>query len=116
MLIFNLTRVLSLRAVKYKSAFLRRCGFHRTIASNLANNRAVNIKLSHLETLCWALNCTPNDLFEWQPDEKHVPNENTALKSLIREKDEFVISKIVKDIPLEKLERAKALLTALKDE
>jgi hypothetical protein len=64
MLVFNLSRVLTLRGVEKPFAFLVKRGFYRTIASNLLNNRTVNIKISHIETLCRALNCTPNDLFE----------------------------------------------------
>lgn len=115
MLIFNLRRVLALRGIDKPFAFLLKKGFHRTIAANLANNSAVQIKISHIERLCRALNCTPNDMFEWQADENAVVSENYALKSLVREKSNTTISDIVHDISIEKLERAKEILAELKE-
>lgn len=116
MLTFNLTRVFALRGIDKPFAFLVKCGFHRTIASNLMNNRAVNIKIRHLQTICRALNCTPNDLFEWKPDENDTLGENHSLNSLKRDKIPARLSQIVKDIPVEKLDRVEELLTQLRDE
>lgn len=116
MLIFNLRRILAMRGIDKPMGFLLRKGFLRATAANLANNRAVQIKTAHLEKLCRELNCAPNDLFEWKPDAAAPLAENHPLNGLIRETDEFVISRIVKDIPIERLERAKELLTQLKDE
>ncbi|HVE58738.1 MAG TPA: helix-turn-helix transcriptional regulator [Pyrinomonadaceae bacterium] len=116
MLVFNLTRILALRGIDTPYAFLVKRGFHRTIAANLSNNRTINIKIAHLEKICRALNCTPNDLFEWRNDEQNALGENHALNALKRNKTAQQVSRILKDIPVDKLERAEELLNQLKDE
>ncbi len=116
MLVFNLSRVLTLRGVEKPFAFLVKIGFYRTIASNLLNNRTVNIKIAHIERLCRALNCTPSDLFEWQSRENDVLGENHALNSLKRTKSAQQVSRMLKDLPIDKLERAEELLNQLKAE
>jgi DNA-binding Xre family transcriptional regulator len=116
MLYLNVGRVMSSRGILQRYAYLTKNGFIRSTASKLASNQTWQIRYSLLEQLCLVLNCTPNDLFQWLPDENQQVGENTALKILIRNEKESAISQIVKDIPFEKLERAKELLAQLKDE
>lgn len=117
MLDLNVTRVLNLRGItQQKYGYLTKNGFIRSTSSKLLNNQTWQVRFSILERLCLLLNCTPNDLFEWRPDENQTVNENTALKVLIRKEKTEAISQIVKDIPLEKLERAREMLARLKDE
>lgn len=99
-----------------KYTFLTKNGFIRSTSSKLINNQTWQVRFSLLERLCLVLNCTPNDLFEWRPDENQVVGEDTALKALIRDKNEVAISQIVKELPIEKLERAREMLAQLKDE
>lgn len=117
MLNFNLTRILNLRGIDKQFAFILRQGFHRTIANNLANNRVKNIKISHLEMLCRALNCTPNDLFEWKETGNDAPlSENHPLKDLKREKPAAKLSSLVREIPVDKLDRLEDFVRQLADE
>lgn len=115
MLVFNLNRILSLRGIDKRFAFLQKIGFHRTIANNLANDRVANIKIAHLDKLCRALNCTPSDLFEWRAEAIETLAENHSLKSLKREKPPPRLSQILKEIPVEKLDKIEGLLNQLKD-
>lgn len=116
MLIFSLERVMALRGINKPFAFLTKRGFYRTIASNLVNSCFVHIKIAHLETLCRALNCTPNDLFEWKDDGQNTLNENHPLNSLRRTKTAAQIKKIVNEIPIDKLERVEEMLNQMKNE
>jgi len=116
MLVFNVNRVLALRGIDAPFAFLVRIGLTRSIAFNLTNYAVANVKIAHLEKICRALNCTPNDLFEWQADEQNVLGENHALNALKRNNSAQEMSRILKDIPIDKLERAGELLNQLKDE
>lgn len=116
MLVFNLRRVLALRGITQPQGYLVRIGLHRSIAAKLGNNRSTVIKISHLELLCRALNCTPSDLFEWKPDAEKPLAENHALNALQRSKSAQRISEIVKNIPLEKLDRIEGLLNEIKNE
>lgn len=115
MLIFKLSRIFALRGIDKPFAFLVRHGLLRATASNLVNDRVLNVKVAHLEIVCRALNCTPNDLFEWKPDEAKPLPENHSLNSLKREKPAARISQIVKDIPVDKLHMVEELLNQLKN-
>jgi DNA-binding Xre family transcriptional regulator len=116
MLVFNVSRVLALRGIDAPFAFLVKIGLTRSIAFNLTNYVVANLKIAHLEKICRALNCTPNDLFEWRADEANALGENHALNGLKRNKPARQVSRILKDIPVDKLERAEELLNQLKDE
>lgn len=116
MLYMNIRRVMNLRGIVAHFSYLQKNGFIHSTAYKFANNDVSRIDFSKLERLCLLLNCTPNDLFEWQPQENQTVTENTALKSLIRDKAALEVSQIVKDLPLEKLEKVKDLLAQLKDE
>lgn len=115
MLFFNLRRVLALRGVEKPMAFLQKSGFSRSTAAKLSGNRVSQVKTAHIEVLCRLLNCAPSDLYEWRPDATPLA-ENHPLNALVREKDELAVSRLVRDIPIGKMERAKALLEQLKDE
>lgn len=104
------------RGIVRRSAYLYKNGFHRSSAVRIAGNQVWEIRFSNLEKLCLLLNCTPNDLFQWKPDEGQEATENTALKALVRDKAEPGLAHIVKDFPLEKLEKVKTLLKQLKEE
>lgn len=116
MLYLNVGRVMNLRGILKRVAFLYKNGFIRTSAISIANNEVWQIRFSNLEKLCLLLNCTPNDLFQWQPDENQTVTENTALKALIRDEAATELSQIIKDLPLEKLEKVEAVLKQIKEE
>lgn len=115
MLNFKLSRIFALRGIDKPFAYLVRSGFSRATASNLLNDRVVQVKVGHLETICRALNCTPNDLFEWTPSEGRPLAENHPLNNLKREKTPARLSQIVKDIPVDKLHMVEELLNQLKN-
>lgn len=114
MLIYNLQRVLALRGIDKPHAFLVKNGFAASTASNMLSFYPVVFKVKALEKLCIALNCTPNDLFEWRPSENSVIPENHSLKTLVKEKAS-PIAEMVKDLPVEKLNRLEAIINDLKN-
>jgi DNA-binding Xre family transcriptional regulator len=103
MLIFNLKRVFALRAIDKPSGFMFRHGISRQTTYNLLNQETSVVKIEHIEILCRQLNCTPNDLFEWQGGANSLP-ENHSLNDLKRNQDAQGIKEMVRDIPLEKME------------
>lgn len=105
-----------MRGIDKPFAFLMKIGFQRQTASNFANDRVFQVKITHLEMLCRALNCTPNDLFEWKPDGKSLTAENHSLQSLQKNRDVPQLSQMVKDIPLEKLDRLEAIIKELNNQ
>ncbi len=116
MLRFNVMRVMNLRGIRQPWVFMVKNGFIRSTANNFFNGNVQAIKLKHIEKLCVLLNCTPNDLFEWETT-PHSPalSENQALKSLMREKSAPTISEIVKDLPIKQMEEISEILKQMKD-
>ena len=68
MLTLNLSRIFKARAIEQPYKFLVTNGFVPFIAHKYKNSKVTQIRVDHIEKLCIALNCTPNDLFEWFPD------------------------------------------------
>lgn len=45
-------------------------GIRESTISGYANNKYVYIAKDHIDKICRVLNCTPNDLFEYIPDDE----------------------------------------------
>lgn len=105
MLKLSLVRALQLRGVKNHKQFLNDLNFASSSVKGFLNETAAQIKYEQLEALCVALNCTPNDLFEWQPDEKRQIQPNHSLNRLKKKN----LAQMLNDIPLEKFEQIDVL-------
>lgn len=116
MLKFKLSSVLRVRGIEKPFAFLQKRGFYRTVASNLINDKTISIKISQIETLCRALNCTPNDLFEFEPNANDTISVDHPLNSLNRQLNSSKIQKVVREIPLDKLDKVEEFIAQLKKE
>lgn len=115
MLIFNPNKMFALRGIDKPYSFLVRNGFASTTASDLINIKKPLVRTEYLEKICVLLNCTPNDLYEWKPDNKTVLPENHPIKTL--QKPDFPqISEIIKDLPVEKLPEVQNLINQLKNQ
>jgi hypothetical protein len=115
MLILNVSRVIRLRGFDKTFSYLYNNGFSRSIANNILSKKASEIKIDQIERLCLVLNCTPSDLFEWQPAANQSVPENHALKTVIRD-NEPPITNIIKNVSIEKLEKLSRELNERKDE
>ena len=115
MLILNVSRVIRLRGYDKAFSFLYNNGFSRSIANNILSKKAQEIKIDQIERLCVVLNCAPSDLFEWQPDANQRVGEQHALKSIVRTGDAPPITNIIKNVPIEKLEKLSRELSERED-
>lgn len=70
---------MTLRNVKHPSAYLIKLGLNPTSVSKMLKGEAVQLNFQQLTTMCFHLNCTPNDLFSLR-DLKVA--EGHALKAL----------------------------------
>lgn len=113
MLFFNLNHIFKLRGIDKPYSYLKSLGFSHMISTRLANNEADSMKAYMIEKICLDLNCTPNDLMEYQPDEE-AKGDDVQLNSLIRHNEED-LKAMLKDIPLEKLDELKKFVDQLKD-
>jgi DNA-binding Xre family transcriptional regulator len=114
MLRYNIKRVLVLRGIERPHSFLMKNGFASQTARNFMTNNVVHIKPAQIERLCVLLHCTPNDLYEWQPNASAPVAENHPLKELKREKPAQSFSQMVKDLPVEKMSELESIINELK--
>lgn len=115
MLSFNPKNILSIRGIEKTTAFLvARLGMDYSTASRFLKSKSRFVKVSDIEKLCIALNCTPNDLFEWKPDAEQVLPETHSIRALEKHEKTKALQDIVKDIPSDKLALIEQLLNELK--
>jgi DNA-binding Xre family transcriptional regulator len=114
MLIFNPKQILLLRGVEKIANFMVKIGFTYQSAGRVLKSRASLIKVKDIERLCVALNCTPNDLFEWKAGVDTVLPEGHSLNRLERGEGGKNLQQMVRDIPSDKLALVETLLNELK--
>jgi DNA-binding Xre family transcriptional regulator len=114
MLIFNPKKILLLRGVEKIANFMVKNGFTYQSAGKILKGRNSLVKVKDIERLCVALNCTPNDLFEWKTDQTAVLPDGHSLNGLSRGEGTKNLQEMVKDVPSDKLALIENLLDALK--
>jgi DNA-binding Xre family transcriptional regulator len=103
MLVLNLKRVFAIRAVEKPSGFMVKRGISRQTTYNLLNQESSLVRIEHIGILCRELNCTPNDLFEWEGGANSLP-ETHSLNALRRTQNARGIKEMMRELPLEKVE------------
>jgi DNA-binding Xre family transcriptional regulator len=103
MIRYNFDRVFKARGISRPFTFLKNAGFSDNFATKIKNSKVKRIDLTEIEKLCILLQCTPNDFFEWEPDdETQVGNDHPI--QMIRKSDKVIdISKTLNSIPLGQL-------------
>lgn len=114
MLYINLRRVMRLRGVEDHYKMLVELGFAPATARNFLGYGVRRITFEHLEQLCLALNCTPNDLLEWKPNDNQATAEAQALIKLKRNQEED-LQKLLGSMPMEQIEQAFGIIQELKN-
>lgn len=115
MLKFNPKNIIAKRGIERTTAFLvGQLGMDPSTASRFLKSKSRFVKISDIGKLCVALNCTPNDLFEWIPDTKTVLPETHSLNVLEKREQTKNLQEMVKDIPAHKLALIEQLLNELK--
>ncbi len=104
MLKYNLSKIFAARGIVYKTAYLNKLGFSPRVSNRIASGEFVSLSPYHLEVLCLGLNCTPNDLMEWQPDKPELLNEDVQLKKLLSTENNYNILRIINGVPIDKME------------
>lgn len=113
MLFINLKRTMHLRGIENHYKMLLKLGIVPSTARAMLDGNTAQIKLDQLEQLCLALNCTPNDLIEWKPNENEASAETHSLQAL-RRKPEQDLTKLLREIPMGKFEQIIDILQDLK--
>jgi DNA-binding Xre family transcriptional regulator len=105
MLYFNLQNVLKVRGVTKPRVFLIKAGISAMSAHGLVRGSRKSMTLDIMEKLCKALYCQPNDLLRWTPDTMNPLPANHPLTQLQQSPAYEQMSKALRTMPLEKLEK-----------
>ena len=104
MMLYNLKEILKARGVTKPYAYLVRAGIPAFSASQMITGKIKMIKLEHMELLCKALYCTPDDLLVWVPGDSALPDTHPLAK-LKRSDDLNQVSEAIKTLPLDELKK-----------
>ena len=112
MLQLNLKRIFKARAIETPYKFLVANGFVPFTAHKYKNGKVEHMRLDHIEKLCILLNCTPNDLFEWIPDDLLDDRIDHPLQKIRKREKRIEINRLLAKLSLDKLEEVEQLLAA----
>lgn len=114
MIYLDIKRVMKVRGIENHYKKLVDLGISPAKVKNLLGKSAIRITFDHLEKICLLLNCTPNDLLVWRPNDAQANPEAQALIKLKRDESED-LSKIMKSLPIEKFDEIIGIIHSLKD-
>ncbi len=101
MLVFNLLRVLEMKGITNPLSFFSSIGYSRWTAYRMMRNDFTSFTPDKIERICFALNCTPNDLFQYKSAKGKSLPENHALHALVRADADHSVKDILQGLPLE---------------
>ena len=93
-----------------RRSFLTRAGFSDNFASRVKNNNVKRLGLIELEKLCLILNCSPNDLYEWVPDENSQVDKDHELNKIRRTDKVFNLTQALHKLSMQELEKVEGVL------
>lgn len=85
MIKFYIKDVLRIKGYKPNTHILQRMGLRYTAANRLIKGETRSLTLDHLEMLCHFLNCTPNDILNFIPDEENKVAAGHPLHGLTKQ-------------------------------
>jgi DNA-binding Xre family transcriptional regulator len=111
MLRLNLQPIFKARGIDKPYTFLVKAGFSAHSATVILGSNLKEIKLNYIEVLCENLNCEPNDLFLWIPDNEKMITDKHPLYNL-RNRASDAENITLRDVPYKQLKELTSMLTA----
>ncbi len=112
MLKFYIKEVLRVKGYKPNTHILQRMGLRYTAANRLIKGVTRSLTLDHLEMLCVFLNCTPNDILNFEINPDHPITEEHPLYSLSKPISQESPIDYIKTLTPEQAVEATALVKA----
>ncbi len=109
MLVLNISGLLSDRGIERQHLFLQKLGIGRTTATNLLHNGFTFINILHLSKICYALNCSPAELFTWIDSPNYPLSEGHSLQKLTK-KNKAPIATRIRSLNADQLDKLNAYL------
>lgn len=105
MLKFNLHPFLKMRRVVNARRYLIDLGINHITAAKLLKGEMTSLRLEHIEKICLALRCTPNDLLEWTPDKSFSTDSAHPIHTLVPHKNVDKLLDKLNTMSYEEMER-----------
>ncbi|MEY3679119.1 MAG: hypothetical protein RI924_1260 [Bacteroidota bacterium] len=105
MLKLNLNSLFSERGISEPCIYLIKQGIPRHTAHRILRGEPTQLHFRHIETLCKALVCTPNDLLQYIPWKDDQLSDKHPLNQLKRQPDPFNWLKNTANLPLLELQQ-----------
>ena len=110
MITYNFDRIFKARGVDKPFTYLKKAGFSDNYSTKIKNNKVRRIGLKELEKLCILLRCSPNDFYEWIPENDAQIDKDHPL-NVIRKTDKvFDLTKTLNSVPLSELDKLEELI------
>ena len=106
MLSLNLNPIFKARNIENPHRFLVKAGIPSYAAVNILNGSVTTFKLTHIESLCKALFCEPNDLLLFTPNKGENYPENHPLFKLKRVENTPSFQDIIANMPFTEIKEA----------
>lgn len=116
MLTYDLKPILKMRGIERPHNFLVKAGISRHTASRILDGECETIRARHIELLCTALLCEPNDLFVWVPDKNVTYPEDFPLKKLEKKEIGENLFDALSQMPLDKFKEVAKMVLGTNDE
>jgi DNA-binding Xre family transcriptional regulator len=100
MIQLNLEGMLKSKGIKKPYTYLRSIGFTATKARNIPAGRYNSIAYTDLSRLCHALNCTPNDLFNWNESPEFPIGKTHVLHTIKKEMQDKNLADTIQTAPV----------------
>lgn len=110
MLYFNLNPVFKARRIDKPYTFLVKAGIAPHTATKIISNNMHVMRLNHIEIICRALYCEPNDLLAFKQDPNHPVPENHPLVKLTPTSQTTDWQEQLRTLPLAKLKEIGEIL------
>jgi DNA-binding Xre family transcriptional regulator len=112
MIKFYIKEVLKVKGYKPNTHILQRMGLRYTAANRLIKGETRSLTLDHLEMLCVFLNCTPNDILNFEMNAENPLNSEHPLNTLIKPINQESPIDYIKTLTPEQAVEATALVKA----
>jgi DNA-binding Xre family transcriptional regulator len=110
MLYFNLHAIFNARQIERPYSFLVKIGIAPHTATRILNSDMQVLRLNHVEMICKALYCEPNDLLAFKQESSNPLPESHPLLKLLPSNEDTNWQEQLKTMPLAKLNKISKLI------
>jgi DNA-binding Xre family transcriptional regulator len=116
MLYLNLHHVFKIRQIERPYSFLVKIGIAPHTATKILNNSMHVMRLSHIELICKALYCEPNDLLAFKQESSNSLPATHPLLNLLPTNEDTNWQEQLKTMPIAKLNKISKMLNQPNDQ